>query len=75
MELRQEFARTDFGDKRLNKRLDKILTGIGDNIQGSIAECMQTWKDTQGAYRFFANENVILQLGIAHKIEPCHKRI
>lgn len=58
MDLKVEFARANFNDARLNERLGKMIAKIGENITGSMAECMQSWKDTQGAYRFYSNENV-----------------
>jgi hypothetical protein len=48
----------NFNDKRLNKRVEKLLEALGDNSSGSIPEACESHSQTLAAYRFFDNDNV-----------------
>ena len=58
MNLIPEFVCANFNNKKLTKRLLKIVQSIASNITDSVSGCMQTWSETQAAYRFFANPKV-----------------
>lgn len=41
-----------FGDLRLDKRLQRMKTAIGQQINVSLPQMMQSWSDLKAAYRF-----------------------
>lgn len=41
-----------FGDLRLDKRLERMKMAIGQQINVSLPQMMQTWSDLKAAYRF-----------------------
>lgn len=47
-----------FGDKRLQKRMQTLLTHLGDKPRLSIPAACRGWAETQAAYRFFDNDKV-----------------
>ena len=49
---------SDFGDKRLNKRLAIILHSFSNSPKDSIPTSCQTWDKTIGVYRFMDNDKV-----------------
>lgn len=51
--VEEEFAGADLGDRRLNKRLIKIVEHLADKPTASIPGACQDWTETQAAYRFF----------------------
>jgi hypothetical protein len=53
-----ELQGSRFGDERLNKRLGKILTALGERAGRSLPTAFQDWANTKAAYRFFANDKV-----------------
>lgn len=53
-----EMATADLGDKRLNRRLEKVLKRLGDDPAASIPVACRGWAEVQGAYRFLNHENV-----------------
>ncbi len=56
--LVQEVAGVRLGDKRLTKRLSKIVDRLGAHPNVSIPAAMHGRCETEAAYRFFAHENV-----------------
>lgn len=54
--VQTNFDGCDLGDKRLDKRLTKIATGMLANPDGSIPKQNSDWSDVKAAYRFFDNE-------------------
>lgn len=54
----EEFAELDLGDKRLNRRLVKLAETFSRQPTPSIPAACGGWADTQGAYRFFAHEDI-----------------
>jgi len=56
--VEQEFTSADLGDKRLNERLNSVMSEISDNPQTSVKSAFQGWKEVIGAYRFFNNKKV-----------------
>jgi hypothetical protein len=53
-----EFGDTEFGDKRLTKRLVKLSESLVNLPESSINQACGQWSETKAAYRFFQNENV-----------------
>lgn len=58
MTLALEVASAEFGDVRLNKRLNLILERSETHPNLSIPAAMQGRKEIEGAYRFYGNEKV-----------------
>lgn len=50
-----------FGDKRLNKRYDKILSDICKKISLSIPQALPNYSDCEAVYRFVNNDKVNYQ--------------
>ncbi len=55
---KEEFADLDLGDNRLNKRAMLIAERLSNNPMASIPGACGGWAETQGAYRFFAQEKM-----------------
>ena len=53
-----EMASAELGDKRLNRRLEKVLKRLGDDPGASIPVACRGWAEVQGAYRLLNHENV-----------------
>ena len=51
----EEFATVDLGDKRLNKRLVKVVQQWADKPSQSIPTASGGWGDTAAAYRMLDN--------------------
>lgn len=41
-----------FGDKRLDKRLDKMKVAIEQQLNVSLPQMMGSWSELKGCYRF-----------------------
>ena len=48
----------DFGDARLNKRLEIITDHLSDALDSPIPSAAVNWATTKATYRFFDNKNV-----------------
>ncbi len=53
-----EFRTLDLGDKRLDRRLTKVIGDLAARPLESIPTASEGWAETQGAYRLFRNEKV-----------------
>jgi hypothetical protein len=56
--VRTELESVDIGDKRLNKRLFRVIEKSWQQPQASIPKSMGTWTDTKAAYRLLKNLKV-----------------
>jgi hypothetical protein len=56
--IEAEMQDTDLGDKRLNRRLDQILSAFDEHPTASIPAACGGWNETVAAYRFFDNDAV-----------------
>ncbi|MDD5682319.1 MAG: transposase, partial [Mesotoga sp.] len=56
--ISDEFEESDFGDKRLNKRLKSISEAFVRNSENSIPESFEGWSETKSAYRFMSNPKI-----------------
>ncbi len=54
----QEFAGVHLGDKRLDRRLIKVVERMWQSPQDSTPAASGSWKETTGAYRLYDNEAV-----------------
>ena len=54
----QEMLKANLGDKRLNRRVSKVLHQLAQRPEGSVPSAFQSWPETLAAYRFFDNEKV-----------------
>jgi hypothetical protein len=54
----RELAGCSFADKRLNKRLRKLLERMDGAMGASIPLACQDWANTKAAYRFFSNDRI-----------------
>src|SRR5687767_13842553 len=54
----QELAGSTFKDKRLGRRLRKLLVRMADAVGAPIPLVCQDWANTKAAYRFLSNEAV-----------------
>jgi hypothetical protein len=57
----EEVKAANLGDKRLNRRLGKVLEHLGQHPQISIPAACGGWAETLGAYRFFDNEKATFE--------------
>lgn len=63
--ITREFKRTDLGDRRLNQRLQQIVSDLSQNPQSTIPQASGTWARTKGAYRFFDHGGVTPEVILA----------
>jgi hypothetical protein len=56
--LSAEFAYCDLDDRRLNKRLVKLMESISENPELSINAACGSFADSKAAYRFFQNPKI-----------------
>jgi len=74
IDAKAEFARVSLGDRRLNARLDRLVSVLEDAPDRSFPSAMRSDAELEGAYRFFQNERVTLDRLIAPHIEATVKR-
>ncbi len=53
-----EFGIVNFGDKRLSKRLLKIVNSFAESPEHSINQACEDWHQSKAAYRFFQNDAI-----------------
>jgi hypothetical protein len=70
-----ELERIDLGDKRLNKRSQRLIEALAANSEASINSACDGWGDTIAAYRFFDNRAVEPDLILKPHIEATKKRM
>src|SRR5690348_904215 len=56
--LDEELTGCDLLDKRLSKRLRKLLAQVGGAMGESIPFACQDWSNAKAAYRFLSNDRV-----------------
>ncbi|HSU81683.1 MAG TPA: IS4 family transposase [Thermoanaerobaculia bacterium] len=54
----QEMLKANLGDKRLNRRVAKVLYQLAQRPEGSVPSAFESWRETLAAYRLFDNEKV-----------------
>lgn len=73
--LRDEVAGVDFGDERLNRRLVKIIEGLGAKPHLSIPAATDGRAEMEAAYRFFDNEKVTPEEVLARHVVATLERV
>jgi|TARA_A100000171_G_C2133045_1_gene148010 hypothetical protein len=53
-----ELASSSFGDKRLDKRFERLVNHLWHGVGGSLPYACQDWASTKAAYRFLSNNKV-----------------
>ncbi|WP_426554312.1 IS4 family transposase [Leptospira interrogans serovar Pomona] len=56
--VEEEYVSLNLGDKRLDKRLKKIVSMMTKRGGMSLPDIFGNWSETKGAYRFFSNPKV-----------------
>jgi hypothetical protein len=56
----EEMGSVELGDKRLNKRVARVLRQLGEKPTPSIPTACKGWAETLAAYRLFDNEKVTM---------------
>lgn len=73
--VQDETIGVDFGDTRLDKRLDIIVAAFGAMPQASVAAASGSRNDMEAAYEFFANPKVTPDEILSGHIAATHRRI
>lgn len=71
----EEMKTAELNDKRLNQRLDKLLSALGERPTASIPAACNGFKETMAAYRFFDNDKVTYERLLAPHFERTVERI
>ena len=53
-----ELRFADLGDRRLNRRLQRLVTALADKPAASVPDALGDWGQTKAAYRFWDNDRV-----------------
>jgi hypothetical protein len=64
-----ELRHADLGDRRLNRRLRKLVAALASRPESSLPHATGTWAATKAAYRFWDNRRVG-----HHAIHAAHRR-
>jgi len=70
-----ETKTANFGDKRLNDRMETLLKQLGDKSTMSIPTACGGWAETLAAYRFFDNKKVNFNQVLESHIQASIERI
>lgn len=54
----KEVERSEFKDRRLRPRFQRLVEDLSRNIGGGLTVACQDWANTKAAYRFLSNERV-----------------
>ena len=70
-----ELRSLDLGDKRLNRRMAKVVRDLAAKPQNSIPAASEGWAETHGAYRLFRNKKVTADKVLQPHIEQTMRRM
>jgi hypothetical protein len=70
-----ETKTANFGDKRLNNRMEVVLQQLGDKPTESIPTACGGWAETLAAYRFFDNDKVNFEQILESHVHSSIERI
>ncbi|KXZ24799.1 MULTISPECIES: IS4/Tn5 family transposase DNA-binding protein, partial [Leptospira] len=73
--VEEEYLSLNLGDKRLDKRLKKIVSMMTKRGGMSLPDIFGNWSGTKGAYRFFSNPKVCYDKIISPHSQATKKRI
>jgi hypothetical protein len=71
----EEFYGIDLGDRRLNRRAQRLLERLGDKPTVSIPAACNGWSETRAAYRLFDHKAVTAEAVLAPHIERTIERM
>jgi hypothetical protein len=71
----EEMKSADLNDKRLNKRLEELLSALGERPTASIPAACGGYADMLAAYRFFDNAKVTFERVLAAHCERTRERV
>ena len=72
---RDELKDVDLNDKRLNRRLEEVLSQLGGHPTASLPAACGGYAETAAAYRLFDNEKVGFDNVLAPHVEKTRRRI
>ncbi|EMY16359.1 hypothetical protein LEP1GSC043_2145 [Leptospira weilii str. Ecochallenge] len=73
--VEEEYLSLNLGDKRLDKRLKKIVSVMTKRGGTSLPDIFGNWSNTKGAYRFFSNSKVSSEKIISPHSQSTKKRL
>ncbi|EQA82160.1 transposase DNA-binding domain protein [Leptospira alstonii serovar Pingchang str. 80-412] len=73
--MEEEYLSLNLGDKRLDKRLKKIVSVMTKRGGTSLPDIFGNWSGTKGAYRFFSNPKVSSEKIIEPHSQATKKRL
>ncbi|PCJ29701.1 MAG: hypothetical protein COA94_00565 [Rickettsiales bacterium] len=56
--IREETKSVNLGDKRLEKRLSRVMKSLSSSSRDSIPKSCESWSETIAAYRFFSHKKL-----------------
>jgi len=71
----EEMKSADLNDKRLNRRLEKLLAALGERPTASIPAACGGYADMLAAYRFFDNDQVTFERVLASHCQRTRERV
>ena len=71
----EEMKSSELNDKRLNKRLEELLSALGERPTASIPAACGGYADMLAAYRFFDNDKVTFERVLAAHCERTRERV
>ena len=71
----EEMKSADLNDKRLNRRLEELLSGLGERPTASIPAACGGHAEMVAAYRFFDNDKVTFERVLAAHCERTRQRV
>jgi len=73
--LAAELSAIDLGDRRLNRRAEKVLQALGNKPTQSIPAACGGWDETKAAYRLFDHPEVTAEAVLAPHIACTEERL
>jgi hypothetical protein len=70
----QELQGLDLGDRRLNRRLIRMVTAFSARPEASVPQASGDWAATKGAYRFWDSEQVVAEAILAPHVQQSLER-
>ena len=71
----EEMESADLNDKRLNRRLEELLSALGERPTASIPAACGGYADMLAAYRFFDNDKVTFERVLASHCQRTRERV
>src|SRR5262245_9268829 len=71
----EEMQSVDLNDRRLNERLTRLLSSLGERPTASIPAACGGYNEMTAAYRFFDNDKVTFERVLAPHVEQTRRRM